>query len=164
MLLAPAIEIVVGIAHSLRRGAAQHDLEVNGLEAIVDIAVDHAGRAGDALPLSEPRLDALPGLVLEEDGEEPIEHEEYLLDLMGVRGVSLTGRHEHDAQREAARRDHRGIVMLARAAAADEAVLGALVALVLRILEGVPIGFAVAEPSDVAPYAHVDRTALQLRP
>ena len=113
MLLAPAIEIVVGIAHGLRRGAPQHDLEIYGFEAVVDIAVDHAGRAADALPLSEPRLDALPGLVLEKDGEEPVEHEENLLDLMGVRGVALAGRHEHDAQREAARRDHRGIVVLA---------------------------------------------------
>src|SRR5260370_21107808 len=141
MLLAPAIELVIGIADGRRGVAPKHDLEVDGLEAVVDIAVDLAGRARDALPLSEPRLDAVSRFVLEKDGEEPIEHEEYLLDLMGMRGVSLARRHVHDTQREAARRDHRGIVMLARAAAADEAVLGALVALLLRILEGVPIGF-----------------------
>src|SRR4029077_6682651 len=94
----PAIEIAVGVAHGVRRGAPEHHLEIDGLEAVVDVAVDDAGRAGDALPFPEPRLNPVARLVLEEDGQEAVEHEEDLLDLVGVRGVSLARLHIHDAE------------------------------------------------------------------
>src|SRR5712675_1813196 len=55
-----------------------------------------------------------------------------------------------DAQREGARRDDARVVVLPRAAGADKAVLGAAVAVDLRVLEGLPIRDFVAEPPDIA--------------
>src|ERR1700751_3464297 len=57
---------VVGIAHRLRLAAAEHDLEIHRLQAVVLIAVDPAGRARHAFPRAEPRGDALAALVLDE--------------------------------------------------------------------------------------------------
>src|SRR4029078_6530404 len=53
--IAALVELVVGVAHGLGLGAADHHLEIHGLERIVLIAVDHTGRAGDALPGPAPR-------------------------------------------------------------------------------------------------------------
>src|SRR5690348_11554008 len=50
MRAAAAIELVVGIAHGFGLGRAEHHLEIDRLEALILIAVDHAGRAGDAFP------------------------------------------------------------------------------------------------------------------
>ena len=53
------VQLTVGIAHRIGPAAAEHDLHVNRGERIVLIAVDHAGRTGDAFPGAEPRGDAL---------------------------------------------------------------------------------------------------------
>src|SRR5437763_14989048 len=70
-----AVELVVGVAHRFRARAAEHHLEVDRLEALVDVAVDHAGRAGDAFP--GPAADvAGPGApVLAEGGQVNAEDE-----------------------------------------------------------------------------------------
>src|SRR5262245_28339634 len=84
------VELLIGGAHGLGLGAPDHDLEVDRLEAVVLIAVDDAGRTGDALPGTEPGGQALAALVLDEHVEVALQHEEALLDLVGVRGVALT--------------------------------------------------------------------------
>src|SRR5689334_2367933 len=150
MGVAALVELLVGVAHRLRAGAAEHDLEIDRLEAVVDVAVNDAGRAGDALPGPETRLEAAAGLVLDKDVEEAFEDEEHLLDLVRVRGVPLPRLDIHDAEREAARRDGAHVGVLAGAAGADEAVLRAPIAVDAGVLEGVPVGDAVAEAGDVA--------------
>ena len=60
---------VVRIAHCFGSGLAEHNLEIDRLEAVVLIAVDDAGRAGDAFPRAEPLRKALAGFVLDEDIE-----------------------------------------------------------------------------------------------
>src|SRR6476469_10633686 len=76
----PAFEqFVVGVAHGFGLGAAQHDLEIDWSEAVVLIAVDDARRTRDALPRPEPRGEALAALVLDEDVEIALQHEENLL-------------------------------------------------------------------------------------
>src|SRR6187397_3215670 len=82
MRVAALVELVVGVAHGFRLGAADHHLEINRLKRIVLIAVDHASGARDALPGAEPRGDALAGLVLDEHVEMALQHEEALLDLV----------------------------------------------------------------------------------
>ncbi len=64
--------------------------------------MDHSGRAGDAVPRPQSPADAPAAFIFEEDGKVAFENEEYLLDLMGVGGVPLPGRHIHDAEREGA--------------------------------------------------------------
>jgi hypothetical protein len=66
-----------------------------------------------------------------------------------MRGIALTGIHIDDRQREVAGRDDARIVVLAGTAGADEAVLGALVAFDLGILEGGPVRLLVLEAADV---------------
>src|SRR5215831_18630718 len=81
---------------------------------------------------------------------------------MGVRCVTLAGRHEHDREREVSGRDHGRIIVLAGAAGADEAMLRALVAFDLGVLEGGPIGLLVTKASDISRHDGLDRNALKL--
>src|SRR5437773_3733036 len=143
------VQLLVRVAHQVRPGHADHDLEIHRLEAVVDIAVDHARRTGDAFPGSEPDVDAPPVLVLDERVQVALQDEEDLLDLVGMRRVALARLDIHDAQRERPRRNHTRVADLARAAGADEPVLGALVAFDPRIGERIPVGLAVAKPGNV---------------
>src|ERR1700704_5885298 len=88
---APLEEVLVRIAHGFRPAAAEHVLEIDRLQAVVLIAVDHAGRAGDALPRAEARGDAPAGFVLHEDVEKAFKHKEHFFDLVGVRRIALPG-------------------------------------------------------------------------
>src|SRR5262245_53541277 len=118
MRVAALVEILVGIAHRVGLGAADHYLEIDRLEAVVLIAVNHSGGAGDAFPWSEPRGEPLAALVLDEHVEKALQHEKAFFDLMGVRGIALTGLHIHDRKREILRGDDVRIGMLAGAAGA----------------------------------------------
>jgi hypothetical protein len=66
------------------------------------------------------------------------------------------------ALRKGARRNHGCVAVLAGAARADEAVLRALVALDACVLEGRPVGLAVAKPRDVARGDLLQRNADEL--
>src|SRR5215831_14943787 len=114
----------IRVAHEVGTCAAEHHLQVRRLEADVLEAVDDVGRRGDAVPAPEHGLLTVAGAVLEEDLYLAVEDEEYLLDLVRVRGVALTRRHEHHAQRELIR-GNRARVGLAGRAGADVAMLGA---------------------------------------
>src|SRR5215471_21120266 len=124
--------------------------------------MDDSGRARDAFPWPEPRRDSFAALILHEDIEMALQHEETLLDLVGMGGVALAGRHEHDREREVLGRDHGRVVVLAGTAGADEAVLGALVALDLGVLERRPVRLLLAEAADVALHDLLDRNADEL--
>src|SRR5260370_40722484 len=100
---AAAVEFVVGIAHRVGPALAEHDLEIHWLEALVLEAVNHPRRAGDAFPGAEPAADLAAGLILDKHGQHALQHEEHLLDLVGVRGVALSRRALYDAQGERAR-------------------------------------------------------------
>src|SRR5689334_7359941 len=82
--VAPLVEIIVGVAHGLRARAAEHDLEIHRLEAIVDVAVDHARWTGDAFPRTKADVEAASALVLDESGQIALEDEEHLFHFMGV--------------------------------------------------------------------------------
>src|SRR5262249_14682444 len=131
-------------------------------ERVVLVAVDDAGRARDTFPRPEPRGDALAALVLDEDVEETLQHEETLLDLVRVRGVALPGLHVHDREREVLGRDHGRVAVLAGAAGADEAVLRALVAFDLGILEGGPVRLLLPEAADIFRHDLLDRDVDEL--
>src|SRR5690348_2007225 len=148
MRVASLILLVVGIAHGFRPAAAEHHLEIDRPQAVILVPVDHSRRALDALPRAEPRCDPLAALVLDEHVEEPLQHEEALLDLVRMGGVALAGFDIHHRQREVPGRDHARVAVLARAAGADEAVLGALVALDLGVLECRPVRLLLAEAAD----------------
>src|SRR5229473_5885088 len=157
MIAAALVKLLVRIAHGFRLAAAEHDLEVDGLQAVVLVAVNDAGRAGDALPGSEARGEAVAGFILHEHVEKPLQHKEALLDFVGVGCVALARIDEHDRQSEIAGRNDGRIAMLAGAAGADEAMLRALVALDLGILKRRPIRLAVAEPGHIAVHDLFDR-------
>lgn len=157
MTVAIGIQIVVGIAHGLGLAPTQHDLEPDRLERVVVVAVDHTGRAGDALPGPQPGLQAAAVLILDEHIEQPLEHEEGLFDLMGVSGVPLPGVHKHDGQGVGACGNDAGIVMLARATSPDEAVLGPAIPLDLGVLEGLPVGHPVAVARDMGVHDLLER-------
>src|SRR6266545_3995893 len=142
--VALGLEPGIRVGHQIGARAAEHDLEVRGLEAHVLEAVNDARRCGDTVPAPEHRLLAAPGPVLEEDLHLAVEDEEHLLDLVGVGRVTLTRRHEHDAQGELLG-GNRSRVALAGGAGADVPVLGAPVALDAGIGERVPVGQAVHE-------------------
>src|SRR5437763_6149307 len=150
MSVAALIEILIGVAHRVGAALAEHDLEIDRLQALILEAMNHARRAGDAFPRAEPAPQLPPALILDEHGQDALQDKEQLLDLVGVRRVALPRRAIDDAQCEGARRDHAGVVMLARAAGANKAVLGPPVALDLGILEGFPIRNLVAKPADIA--------------
>src|SRR5262249_37280303 len=63
--------------------------------------------------------------------------------------IALSRLHIHDRQGEVLRRDHARIAVLAGTARADEAMLRALVALDLGVLERRPIRLLLAEASDI---------------
>src|SRR5258708_1915017 len=157
------VELLVRIAHGFGLGPPQHDLEIDRSEAVVLIAVDDAGRAGDAFPGAEPRGQALAAFVLDEDIEETLQHEKHLLDLMGVRRIALPGLYIHDGKGEVLGRYDGRIAVLAGAAGADEAMLGALVAFDLGVFEGGPIGLLLAESPDEFLHDVFDRHVHELR-
>src|SRR5262249_52132291 len=113
VLVAPLVELVVGVSHRLRLAAAEHDLEIDRAQAVVLIAVNHAGRTRDAFPGPESRGDSLAALVLDEHIEKALEHEEALLHLVSVSGVALAGLDIHDREREVPGRDDGRIAVLA---------------------------------------------------
>src|SRR5690242_1872918 len=162
VIAAPPVEIVVRVAHGIRPTAAEHDLHVDRCEAVVLVAMDHAGRTADAFPWSEPRGEALAALVLDEDIEKSLQHEEAFLDLMRVRGVALAGLDVDDRQREVAGRDDGRIGVLARTAGTDETVLRAPIALDLGVLERGPVRLLVAEAADVLLHDLFERHADEL--
>src|SRR5215510_5027069 len=162
MRVATIVELVVRVTHRLRLAAAEHHLEIDRLERVILIAMDDTSRTRDALPWPEPRGDALAALILHEHIEIALQHEEALLDLMGMRGVALAGRHEHDREREVPGRDHSRIIVLAGTAGADETMLGALVTLDLGVLEGGPVGLFLAKPPDMSCHDLFDRNAFEL--
>src|SRR5215510_9531149 len=162
MRVATIVELVVRVTHRLRLAAAEHHLEIDRLERVILIAMDDTSRTRDALPWPEPRGDALAALILHEHIEIALQHEEALLDLMGMRGVALAGWHEHDREREVPGRDHSRIIVLAGTAGADETMLGALVTLDLGVLEGRPVGLLLAKAPDMFCHDIFDRNAFEL--
>src|SRR6059058_3785180 len=102
MGVALLVEVVVGVAHRLGLAAPEHDLEIDRLQAVVLEPVDHARRTGDAFPGSEFAGQPPAAFVLDEDAEITLQDEEYLLDLVRVRGVALARRAKDDAEREGA--------------------------------------------------------------
>src|SRR6516162_3172736 len=157
MGIAALVEVLVGVAHGLGLGAAEHDLEVDRLQAVVLIAVDDAGGTRDAFPRPEAGGEALAALVLDEDVEIALEHEEALFHLVGVGGIALSRLHIHDRQGEVLRRDDARIAVLAGTARADEALLRALVAHDLGAFERRPIRLLLAEASDIFLHDVLDR-------
>src|SRR6185312_7204982 len=102
-------------------------------------------------------------LVLDEYVEEALQHEENLLDLVGVRRVALAGLDVHDREREILRRNDGRIVMLAGPAGADETVLRALEALDLGVLERGPVRRLFAEAADEFLHDLLDRRIDEFR-
>src|SRR6202000_3496899 len=139
MSVAALEQRLVGVTHGLGLAATDHHLEVHRLEAIVIIAVDHAGRSRNALPRAKPGRDPAHGFVLDEHVEVALKHEEHLFDLMGMRGIPLPGLDKHDGEREIPSWNDTGVAVLARAAGADEPVLCALEAFDLGVLEASPV-------------------------
>src|SRR5207237_8413512 len=92
MCVAALVQLVVGIAHRLRPRLAEHHLKVDRLQALIHIAVDHAGRAGDAFPRPELDVDASSAFVLDEGGESALQHEEHFFHLVRMRRVPQIGR------------------------------------------------------------------------
>src|SRR4030081_2083989 len=162
MRVAPLVELVVGIAHGVRLAAPEHHLEIDRPEAVILIAMDHARRARDAFPWAQPRGEALAALVLDEDVEKALQHEEAFLDLMGMGRIALARLDIHDREREIARRDDARVAVLAGAAGADEAMLGAFEAFDLGVLEGRPVRLLLAEAADKFLHDVLDRHADEL--
>src|SRR5262245_3294492 len=100
MRVAALVELIIRLAHGFWLAAAVHHLDLDQLERIVLIAMDDAGRTRDAFPWPEPRGDALAALILHEHVEIALQHEEALLDFVGMGGIALARRHEHDRERE----------------------------------------------------------------
>src|SRR5262249_57437530 len=111
----------------------------------------------------EAGREALAVLVLDEDVEVALEHEETLLDLVGVGGIALSWLHIHDREGEVLRRDDSWIAVFAGTARADEAMLRAFVALDLGVLECRPIRLLLAEASDIFLHDVLDRNIDQFR-
>src|SRR3954471_4871611 len=157
------VEVLVGVAHGLGLGAPDHDLKVDRLQAVVLVAVDDTRRTGDAFPRTQPCGEALAAFVLDKDVEVALQHEEALLDLMGVCRISLARLHIHDRQGKVLCRDHGRIGVLAGAAGADEAVLRAFVALDLGVLECRPVRLLLAKAPDKLLHDVLDRDIDQFR-
>jgi hypothetical protein len=150
MLLAAAVEVVIGVAHRLGTPPAEHHLHVHRLQAVVVEAVNNPGWAGDAFPCPELAADLPTVFVFEKHCQIALEDKKNLLDFVGMRCIALARRDVDDAESEAAGRDSRRVVVFAGAAGADEAMLGAAVAFNLGILESRPIGLLVAKAPDIA--------------
>src|SRR5262245_36670783 len=163
MRVAPLVELLVGVAHGVGLAAPQHDLEIDGLETVVLVAVDHAGGARDAFPWAQAGGDAFATFVFDKHVEIALEHEEALFDLVRVRGISLPRLHVHDRQGDVFRRDDAWITVLAGAARSDETVLCALIALDLGVLERCPVRLLLAEAPDVPLHDLLDRNIDQFR-
>src|SRR5204863_7551751 len=99
----------------------------------------------------------------DEDIDETLQHEEAFLDFVGVRGVALPRLDVHDREGKAPGRNNSRILVLAGAAGADEAMLGALVTLDLGILERGPVRLLVAEATDMFRHDVFDRDADEFR-
>src|SRR4051812_3460937 len=69
------VEVLVGVAHGLGLGAPDHDLKVDRLQAVVLVAVDDAGRTGDAFPRTQPGGKALAAFFLDKDVEVAMQNE-----------------------------------------------------------------------------------------
>src|SRR3954454_6386319 len=149
MLVPPLVQRVVGITHGLRLAAADHHLKIDWLEAGIFIAVNNAGGRGNTLPWSEPRRDALAALVLHKHVEETLQHEEYFFDLMGMRGIALSGLDVHDGQSEVSGGNDARIAVLSRPASANEAMLRTFVTFDLGVFERGPVRLPVAKPCDI---------------
>src|SRR3546814_19346731 len=67
-------------------------LEVDRLEAVVHIAVDHARRTGNAFPRPQARGNALPLIVLQKPRKKPLKNEENFFDFLGLSGITQIGR------------------------------------------------------------------------
>src|SRR5439155_23650800 len=89
MLVAPRLQLLVGVGHELGLGPPEHHLEVGGLEADVLEAVDHVRRTRHAVPWAEDGVRPLARRVLEEHAHLALQDEEDLLDLVRVRRVAL---------------------------------------------------------------------------
>src|SRR5215468_7260755 len=113
MRLAPAVEVVIGVAHRLGPAAPEHDLHVDRLQAVVVEAVNDTGWASDAFPLPELVADLPASFVFEEHGQITLEYKKHLLDFVSMSSIALTRRDIDDAQGKAARRNRRRIVVLA---------------------------------------------------
>ena len=150
MRVTPLEQTFIGVAHGLRFAAADHHLKIHRFKALVDIAMDHPGRAGNAIPLAQSYLAPITVFILDEHGKSALQHEKGFFHLVGMRGVALSGLDIHDRQGMCLGRNYRWIGVLARAASTDEAVLGALEPLDFGILKSVPIGLFVAKPPNVA--------------
>ena len=159
MCVSPPVELVVHIAHRVRTTAPEHHLKIDRLEAFVLVAVNDTRWAGNTLPRPERPADPPPAFIFDKHSQIPLKDEEDLLDLVRMRRVTLSRWHIHDAEGKGARRDDRGVVVLAGPACADEAMLGAAVAVDLGVLEGFPITLLVAKATDVALGDLVERQA-----
>src|SRR5262249_18988956 len=163
MRVAPLVELLVGVAHGLGFAAPQHDLEIDGLETVVLVAVDHAGGARDAFPWPQAGSDALAAFVFDKHVEITLKHEEALFHLVRMRGISLSPLPVHDRQGEVFRRADGWSAVLAGAARSDETVLRALIALDLGVLERCPVRPLLAEAPDVLLHDLLDRNIDQFR-
>src|SRR5262245_22781873 len=162
MRVAPLVERLVGIAHGLWPRASQHHLEIHRLEAVVLVAVDDARRARDDFPRPECLAQSPTGFILDEYGEMTTKHEEHFFHFVRVRGIALPRLDIHDAERKSSRRDHARIAVFARAACADEAMLRALVAFDLRVLERRPIRFLLGKAADITLHDLFERETFDL--
>src|SRR5690242_2521029 len=163
MCIAVLVEFVIGITHGLGPRPSEHHLEINGFETLVLVAVNDAGRAGDAFPWSEDPADAISGLILDEHHQISTQYEENFLHFMGVGSVSLTGRHKHDAERKAARRDYVRIGMFARPAGADETVLRPAIPFDFCVLERRPVAVLFTEAANMGAHDFFQRCPFQFR-
>src|SRR6185437_1295207 len=112
MRVTMAKELVIRITHRLRLSSTQHDLDIDRLEAVILEPMDDACRTRKTIPGSHALGDAMPRLILDEDGEDTLEHEEYFLAFMGMGSVALTRGHKDDAHGEGLCRDDVRIIML----------------------------------------------------
>jgi hypothetical protein len=162
MRIAPLIEFFVGITHRLWLAAAEHDLEVDRLQAVILVPMDDAGRARYAFPRTQPLGDTLARLVLDEYVEMTLQNEENLLDLMGMSRVTLARRHKHDRKGEVLGRNGVGIAVLAGAASTDKAVLRPPEALDLGVFKRRPVRLTIGKPRRIALHDVFQRHTNQL--
>jgi hypothetical protein len=72
MGFAAGVERFVRVAHRLRSAAPEHDLEIDGFQAVIDVAVDDTGRAGGAFPRAQALVDPAAAFVFEENRQEAL--------------------------------------------------------------------------------------------
>src|SRR5690606_21105670 len=145
------------VTHSLGPAAADHHLKIDWLQAVLLESVDDPGRAGDALPRPHAGFPAVALFVFDEPVQIALEYEKHLLHLVRMRRVALPHRQIHHAQSKAIRRDGTAIVVLARPARANEAVLGAAITIDAGVCERVPVGLTIAESRNELVHDFVER-------